>query len=72
MFGQDFDNDVTMDSAKSLAKNITATIMNQSEDNQITNATVLSRDDFLYMELLGQGAFGKVRKCRPKDGNGQA
>lgn len=54
--------------ADSFAKTLTSTVVEDGkEEKQITNATVLRQDDYLYMELLGQGAFGKVRKCRPKN-----
>jgi hypothetical protein len=27
------------------------------------NVQVYNQHDFVYMDLLGEGAFGKVRKC---------
>ena len=51
--------------ASSFTKTLTSTVDDDAK-KQITNASVVDQNQFLYMELLGQGAFGKVRKCRPK------
>ena len=53
----------------SLAQTATSSILVEDQKKsgkQITNVSVLDQNDFLYMELLGQGACGKVRKSRSK------
>ena len=52
--------------ASSFAKMLTTIDDDDDAKKQIKNASVIDQNKYLYMELLGQGAFGKVRKCRPK------
>ena len=38
----------------------------EHKHKEMDHLNIFDRTGFLYQELLGQGAFGKVRKCYPK------